>query len=74
MPTIDIVATGRTIDSLMRQNNMTVNDVVKIMGFGSKTSVYKWINGISIPSIDSIIILAHIFHVTIDDIIQINVA
>ena len=68
-PVIDIAATGKRIDQLRKEKELSVRDLQKIFGFSSPQAIYNWIWGSSLPSIDSMVILATIFGVKIDDII-----
>ena len=68
-PAIDITATGKRIDQLRREKEMSVRDLQKVFGFSSPQAIYNWIWGVSLPSIDSIVILESVFEVKIDDII-----
>lgn len=69
IPTIDIVATGQNINALRIKANMSVKDMQQVFGFTTPQAVYKWIHGKNLPTLDNIIILAHVFHVTVDEII-----
>ena len=53
-PTIDKVKTGKQIRHLMDSLGLTVMDVQKYMGLATQQAVYHWLNGRSLPSIDSI--------------------
>ncbi len=68
-PVIDIVATGRRIDQLRREKDLTVKDLQKALGFSSPQAIYNWIWGASLPSVDSLVILAAVFEVKVDDIL-----
>ena len=68
-PVIDIAATGKRIDQLRKEKELSVRDLQKMFGFSSPQAIYNWIWGSSLPSIDSMVILATIFGVKIDDII-----
>lgn len=68
-PVVDLKATGKRIKQLREQHNMSVRDLQIQLGFESPQAIYKWRWGESLPSIDNLIILAHIFNCTINDII-----
>ena len=70
MPTIDMAATGENIRKLMKERGVTVRDVQRACGFTTGNTVYKWIHGCAMPTIDNMVILAHLCNVTIDDIIS----
>ena len=69
MVSIDFDKTGARIDELRKENNLTVKQIQNIFGFGTPQTIYKWIHGASLPRFDNLVVLADIFHVTIDDII-----
>ena len=68
-PIIDLVRTGQNITRLMKENNITVKDLQEIFGFEYPQAIYKWKRGECLPTIDNLIILAEVFHTTIDNII-----
>lgn len=69
MVSIDFDKTGARIDELRKENGFTVKQIQNIFGFGTPQTIYKWIHGASLPKIDNLVVLADIFHVTIDNII-----
>ena len=68
-PMFDLVRTGKNITRLMKENNITVKDLQEIFGFEYPQAIYKWKRGECLPTIDNLIILAEVFHTTIDNII-----
>ena len=68
-PMVDLVRTGKNITRLMKENNITVKDLQEIFGFEYPQAIYKWKRGECLPTVDNLIILASIFHTTIDKII-----
>lgn len=73
MPTIDMMGTGKRITDLRIDAGMTVKDLQDIFGFATPNAIYKWQNGIAMPTLDNLVILAAVFRVAIDDIIVVNV-
>ncbi len=71
-PVIDLVETGKNITRLMKLNGISVKDLQEIFGFEHPQAIYKWKRGECLPTIDNLIILASIFHTTIDKIIVIK--
>lgn len=69
VPVINIVATGENIDRLRKESNLSVRELAEILGFTTPQAVYKWIHGKNLPTLDNIIFLAHVFRVTVDEII-----
>lgn len=72
LPVIDLVKTGNNIKSLLVQNNISVSKLQDILGFTSPQAIYKWFWGQSLPSVDNLVILASILHVSIEDILVIE--
>ena len=72
MPTIDIVATGNNISRLREQAGMSVRDLQIIFGFATPQAIYKWQKGISMPTVDNLIVLSAVLKVTIEDIVVLN--
>ena len=71
-PTIDMIATGANIRALIKGKGLKVADVQTILGFNTPQAIFKWMRGDAMPSIDNIVILAHILDVPIDEIIITN--
>ena len=71
-PKIDTEKTGKNIKRLMNQSGITPKDIRDWCGFSSVTPIYFWMQGRNLPTVDNLIILAHIFHCKIDDIIVIE--
>ena len=65
---INIVKTGERIRRLRNERGLTVRQITDALGLIPQT-YYKWAWGNSIPSIDSLIGLADVFGVKVDDII-----
>ena len=72
MPTIDMVATGNNISRLREQAGMSVRDLQTIFGFATPQAIYKWQNGISMPTVDNLIVLSVVLNVTVEDIVVLN--
>lgn len=73
MPVIDLVETGRNIKDLIFKNNYTVIKLADKMHMETTSSIYKWIRGDGLPTIDNLAILASVLGVTIDDILIIKI-
>ena len=72
MPVIDMTATGSNIKTLIKEKGLKVAEIQNILGFNTPQSIFKWMRGESMPSIDNLVMLAHILNVTIDEIIILN--
>ena len=71
-PVINTEATGKRIKELCRHNKISVNDVKEFMGFENPQAIYKWQQGMALPTIDNLVALAALLGVTIDKIIVTN--
>ena len=68
-PIIDKEKTGRRIRELMEERKISVKDVRDSLALESVQSVYYWINGRSIPTIDNLYALSQLLQVPIDGMI-----
>ena len=71
-PMINVQATAMRLKALMIQNGLTVKDVSKYLGLASTQSVYHWLEGKSLPSVDHLYALSVLFGVTMDTMIKGN--
>ncbi len=69
IPTIDLAQTGANITRLRKAAGLSVHDLQMVFGFNSPQAIYKWQNGMALPTIDNLIVLAAVFRVRVDDII-----
>ena len=56
----------------MSLNNLTPRDIQEYLGLTCIQTVYRWLEGINIPSIDNLYALSELFHVPIDTMISGN--
>jgi len=61
IPTIDMVKTGQNIQRLRQNVGLSVKDLQDIFGFATPQAIYKWQHGVTMPTIDNLIVLAVIF-------------
>lgn len=66
-PTIDKKRTGIHLRRIMDERELSVKDVQQYLGLGSVQSVYHWMNGISMPTIDNLYALSELFQMSVDD-------
>ena len=69
MPIIDMIKTGQNIVILRKQAGLSVRDLQDAFGFGTPQAIYKWQQGLALPTIDNLVVLAALLGVTIDDIL-----
>ena len=68
-PMIDKKATGINLRKIMDRCSITVKDIQEYLGLASVQSVYHWLNGISMPTVDNLYALSELFGVPIDDMV-----
>uniref|UniRef100_UPI004056FA60 helix-turn-helix domain-containing protein n=1 Tax=Acetatifactor sp. TaxID=1872090 RepID=UPI004056FA60 len=73
IPTINMVKTGQNIARLRSLNGLSVKELQDIFGFATPQAIYKWQHGTALPAIDNLVVLAAVFHVTLDDILVVDV-
>ena len=66
-PIIDKKKTGIKLRLLMAERGLTVKDIQQYLQLGSVQSVYHWLNGLSLPTVDNLYALSHLFQVPVDD-------
>ena len=72
IPMVNMAATGANIKALIKANGLKVSDIQNKCGFNTPQSIFKWMRGDAMPSIDNLVILAYILNVTIDEIIAVE--
>ena len=60
------------ITRLRKSAGLSVRDLADILGFATPQAVYKWQNGVAMPTLDNLVVLAAIFNVTMDQIIIVD--
>lgn len=68
-PIINKKKTGIHLRRLMDERGLTVKDIQKYLGLGSVQSVYHWLNGLSMPTVDNLYALSYLFQIPVDDMI-----
>ena len=69
-PIIDKQKTGINLRLLMDERGFTVKDIQRYLNLGSVQSIYHWLNGISLPTVDNLYALSHLFQVPVDDMLR----
>lgn len=68
MGIIDTVKTGRTLKLLAMKHGYSAESLSVKLGF-SRATVFNWFAGDTIPRVDTLVILATMFGVKIDDLV-----
>lgn len=71
-PLIDKRETGVNLRRIMDMRGITPKDVQEYLGLGCVQSVYRWLDGINMPTIDNLYALSELFQVPIDAIVRGN--
>ena len=71
-PVIDKKKTGIHLRKIMDARGVTVKDVQAYLKLASVQSVYHWLNGLTMPTIDNLYALSELFQVPIDEMIRGN--
>ncbi len=66
-PTIDMRATGVRLKEIMDDRGFSVKDIQNYLGLAAAQSVYHWLDGRSLPTVDNLYALSELFCLTIDD-------
>lgn len=74
MPVINLVKTGTNIENYMEVLGYSVADIQKLLGLAGPQAIYHWLNGMCLPRLDNLVILASIFGVKVDDLIVVEKA
>ena len=74
MPVIDMIRTGQNIGRLRKQAGLSVRDLQDIFGFATPQAIYKWQQGVALPTIDNLVVLAAVLQVRMDEILVTDTA
>lgn len=69
---IDAPATGKKIRSLCDANGLTIRDLQKHLNLACPQSIYRWLRGDALPTVDHLYRMSKLFNVTMDEIIVEN--
>lgn len=69
IPVIDMTKTGKNIVDLRKKAGLTVKNLQDAFGFGTPQAIYKWQQGLALPTIDNMVMLAALLGVKVDDIL-----
>ncbi len=72
LPTINMARTGQNINRLRKLAGLSVKDLQEIFGFATPQAIYKWQQGVALPTIDNLVVLAAVLNVRLDDILVID--
>ena len=73
MPTVNLAMTGASIRAIRKQRGLSVKDLQDIFGFATPQAIYKWQQGVTLPTVDNLVVLASVFGVPMEKILVIEV-
>ena len=68
-PLIDVRATGRNIDRLLTDKQISVRTLQTYFGFDTPRAIYKWLRGEHLPSVDHLFALSRLLQIPLQDIL-----
>ena len=68
-PKINRKETGINLRRIMDRRGLTVKDIQQYLGLDSVQSIYHWLNGLSMPTLDNLYSLSALFQVTLDELV-----
>lgn len=71
-PLINKRETGVNLRRIMDMKGITPKEVQEYLNLGCVQSVYRWLDGINMPTIDNLYALSELFQVPIDTIVRGN--
>ena len=74
LPVIDMIGTGQNIARLRKQAGLSVRDLQDVFGFATPQAIYKWQQGVALPTIDNLVVLAAVLQVRLEDILVTDIA
>ena len=68
-PLINKRETGVNLRRIMDKRGITAKDVQEYLGLGCVQSIYRWLDGINMPTIDNLYALSELLQVPMDAIV-----
>ena len=72
LPIINMEETGSNIVRLREDAGLSVRDLQDIFGVATPQAIYKWQRGVSMPTIDNLVVLSLTFRVPIERILVVD--
>lgn len=68
-PSIDMVRTGKRIETVRKTRGLTVRDIQDYLGFEHPQAIYNWQHGKCLPTVDNLFALSRLFRVRMEDLL-----
>lgn len=72
IPLINKRETGVNLRRIMDKRGITPKDVQEYLGLGCVQSVYRWIDGVNMPTLDNLYALSELFQIPMDEMVRGN--
>lgn len=69
LPSIDKKATGLRLKELVKQHNLEAKDIQRYLSLGCVQTVYRWFEGVNLPTLDNLYALSGLFGISMDDMV-----
>ena len=66
---LDAILSGQKIHSRIRQSGHSKSEIQEMLGLECPQSIYRWLKGQSMPSIDNLYMLSQILEVHMEDLL-----
>lgn len=66
---LDLVRSGQKLHSVMFTNGYSVKEVQEILNLSCPQSIYRWIRGTTLPSVDNLYMLSKLFNVHMEELL-----
>ena len=72
IPVVDLKRTGQNILYLRERQGLSVKELQSMLGFATPQAIYKWQQGVCLPTVDNLVALSVIFSVPVDSILVVD--
>lgn len=66
---LDLVQSGQKLHSIMFTNGYSVREVQEILHLSCPQSIYRWIRGTTLPSVDNLYMLSKLFNMHMEELL-----
>lgn len=68
-PEINMIQTGRLLREISKRKNFSVKKIQEALGLASNQAIYDWFNGKTLPTLNNLFALSHLFEVPMESMI-----
>ena len=68
-PAIDRAKTGKLLEKLAQMYGLSPKDICNYLSLSCVQTVYRWFEGVNVPSIDNLYALSRLFCVSMDELV-----